>query len=54
MAIIADTIKGKGVSFMEGNPLWHHSELKDDLYRQAVEEVQQGESFHAGNQQAKQ
>ena len=23
MAIIAHTVKGKGVSFMEGNYLWH-------------------------------
>ena len=28
--IIADTIKGKGISFMEKNPKWHHRKIKDD------------------------
>lgn len=28
--IIADTVKGKGVSFMEGDPKWHHRKLNDD------------------------
>lgn len=27
MAIIANTIKGKGVPFMENNPAWHHNRL---------------------------
>lgn len=39
LAILADTIKGKGVSFMENNPLWHHSELKEELYQKAKAEV---------------
>lgn len=30
LAIIADTIKGKGVSFMERNLIWHHSIPKGD------------------------
>lgn len=25
LMVIANTIKGKGVSFMEGNPAWHHA-----------------------------
>jgi len=37
--IIADTIKGKGVSFMEGITMWHHRKLKDDEYMKAIEEV---------------
>lgn len=40
LTIIANTIKGKGVTFMEGNPLWHHSELDEQSYKQAVSEVQ--------------
>lgn len=28
--IIADTIKGKGISFMEKDPKWHHRKIKDD------------------------
>ena len=39
-AIIAKTVKGKGVSFMENNPVWHHSELKKELYIQAKEEIE--------------
>jgi transketolase len=37
-AIIAHTIKGKGVSFMENNIIWHHSSLTQDLYDIAVSE----------------
>lgn len=47
LAILANTVKGKGVSFMEGNPLWHHSELNESLYKQAVAEVQGEERTHA-------
>ena len=27
LAIIANTIKGKGVTFMENNPEWHHKKV---------------------------
>ena len=37
--IIADTIKGKGVSFIENRPEWHHHRLSQKEYEQAVEEV---------------
>lgn len=37
--IIADTVKGKGVSFMEGKPSWHNGVLTEEQYRQAVREV---------------
>ena len=37
--IIADTIKGKGVSFMEGVPMWHHRKLKDDELEQALSQL---------------
>lgn len=39
LAIIADTIKGKGVSFMEGNPEWHHSVPKGEQAEIAEEEI---------------
>lgn len=37
--VIAKTIKGKGVCFMEGIKEWHHSTLNDAQYEQAVAEV---------------
>lgn len=41
-AIIAKTIKGKGVSFMENNKSWHQSVLNECQYHQAVMEIQKG------------
>lgn len=38
-AIIANTVKGKGVSFIENNKEWHQKELTENLYRQAIEEI---------------
>lgn len=38
-AIIALTIKGKGLSFVENNPKWHHGVLTQTLYEQAKEEL---------------
>lgn len=35
VCIIADTIKGCGVSFMEGNYKWHYGALNDDQQAQA-------------------
>ena len=29
LAIIAKTIKGKGVTFMENNPEWHHKKIDE-------------------------
>lgn len=37
--IIADTVKGKGVSFIENRREWHHNRLSQAQYEQAVEEV---------------
>ena len=39
-AVIANTIKGKGVSFIENNKSWHQAVLNETQYRQAVEEIQ--------------
>lgn len=37
--IIADTIKGKGVSFIENRPEWHHHSITQEQYEQAREEI---------------
>lgn len=37
--IIARTIKGKGVSYMENNILWHYRPPQGELYQQAIEEI---------------
>ena len=37
--IIAHTIKGKGVSFMENNNEWHHNRLTEEKYKQALGEL---------------
>ena len=37
--VIANTVKGKGVSFMENNPEWHGKALKDDFAVMAKREV---------------
>ena len=38
-AIIADTVKGKGVSFAENEPEWHQNVLTKELYLQALDDV---------------
>ena len=38
-AIVAKTVKGKGVSFMEHNNMWHYTRLNEDTYAQACAEV---------------
>lgn len=38
--IIADTVKGKGISFMENSLGWHARPLPQDLYEQAVAELE--------------
>jgi transketolase len=38
--IIANTIKGKGVSFIENNKKWHHRVPSDEEYSMAVRELE--------------
>ncbi len=38
--IIADTIKGKGVSFMEGKSSWHGAALSDENLQLALQELE--------------
>lgn len=37
--IISKTVKGKGVSFMEGNKKWHHGTLTKEQYETAMREL---------------
>jgi transketolase len=39
LCIIANTIKGKGVSFMENNVIWHYKTAKDNDYKLALAEL---------------
>jgi transketolase len=39
--IIADTVKGKGVSFMENQAYWHGNSPNPEQYSQAMDELQQ-------------
>jgi len=39
-AIIAKTIKGKGVSFFENNNSWHHAVLTKKIYEEAIIEIE--------------
>ena len=39
VAIIAKTIKGKGVSFMENNAGWHGKAPNEDEYKQAILDI---------------
>lgn len=38
-AVIAQTTKGKGVSFVENNKAWHQAVLTESQYQQAIEEI---------------
>jgi len=38
-AIIAQTVKGKGVSYMENNRIWHHGVLNETQYQEAIKEI---------------
>lgn len=39
MMVIARTVKGKGVSYMEDVPIWHYRSPNAEEYQQAVQEV---------------
>lgn len=39
--IIAHTVKGKGISYMENNNIWHQSKLTDAQYAQAMQELEE-------------
>lgn len=41
--IVADTVKGKGISFMENRPEWHAKALDEAEYQQAILELTSAE-----------
>lgn len=40
-AIVANTVKGSGVSFMENDNSWHHNRLTQKYYEQAMKELEE-------------
>ena len=42
-ALIAKTVKGKGVPFMENNNIWHYTRLTPETYAQAVSALNAGD-----------
>lgn len=40
IVIVADTVKGKGVSFMENDVLWHYRTARGDEFNAAVKELE--------------
>ena len=39
IAIIANTVKGKGISYMENNPKWHSGAISDEEYKVAMSDL---------------
>lgn len=39
--VIAHTVKGKGVSFMENQAKWHHGVMSEEEYKQAMAEIEE-------------
>jgi len=39
LMVIANTVKGKGVSFIENKAEWHHGILNDEQYALAIAEL---------------
>ncbi len=42
-AIVAHTVKGKGISFMENDNRWHYTRLTDETYKSAIAELKSQE-----------
>ncbi len=40
IAIIARTVKGKGISFMEGDNIWHYKAPSEEEYQRAMKELE--------------
>lgn len=36
---VCNTVKGKGISFMEGDNSWHHAAMNEEQYNQAINEL---------------
>lgn len=46
--IIANTVKGKGILFMENSKDWHHNRLTDEFYVKALSELEEKGSAEDG------
>ena len=42
-ALIAKTVKGKGVDFMEDDNSWHYTRLDKESYRDAIASINEGD-----------
>jgi transketolase len=42
--IVARTVKGKGVDFMEGDPMWHYAGLSPDMAEKAQKSIDEKSS----------
>lgn len=42
-AIVCNTVKGKGISFMENNPKWHNGQISDEEYKIAMQDLRKAE-----------
>jgi transketolase len=49
--IVAHTVKGKGVSFIENHPAFHNSALNDEQFARAVEELEANLKTKSGARQ---
>ena len=43
IAIICNTAKGKGISYMENNPAWHTGKITDEQYQIAIQDLEKAE-----------
>lgn len=43
VAIVMETVKGKGISFMENNPEWHHNKLSRERYESSMKEIEKND-----------
>ena len=42
--ILANTIKGKGISFMENKACWHHGVITDEQYQTCLKELEEAKN----------
>ena len=43
IAIVCNTVKGKGISYMENNPKWHTGLISDEEYKIAMQDFEKAE-----------
>jgi transketolase len=42
--VIAKTVKGSGVSFMENSMAWHYLPMTEEQYKKALQETEDGDA----------